>query len=388
MKKILIFSLAYYPDHVSGAEVAIKELTDRTEDIEFHMVTLRFNSSTPPVSKIGNVLIHRVGLGGAYLSKILFIPLAALKARSLNVQYHYDGLWAMMTYMVAPLMLAKILGVRAPYAVSLQDGDPYEKVFGRLRALPLLPLIDRGLCCATVVQAISTYLALWPARRGCTRDVIVIPNGASAESLQEYSGDELNALKEKVGKKEGDIFLVSVSRLVHQKAIDDIVRALPMLPGHVRLLVVGEGPDLMMLQKLSRELGVESRVIFAGYTSDRQMTAKYRRISDIFVLPSRSEGQGISFMSTMAAGIPIVATQEGGIADFLFDAKRNPDKPTTGFAVDKDSPGQIADAVKDILANPEKANEAVNNAKNLVEQEYNWDTIAKDMREKVFAKIL
>ena len=41
MKRILIFSLSYYPHNVSGAEAAIKEITDRVNDIEFHMVTLR-----------------------------------------------------------------------------------------------------------------------------------------------------------------------------------------------------------------------------------------------------------------------------------------------------------------------------------------------------------
>ena len=63
MKKILIFSLAYYPHHIGGAEVAIKEITDRItpEDIEFHMVTLRFDSTLPKVEKIGNVLVHRIG---------------------------------------------------------------------------------------------------------------------------------------------------------------------------------------------------------------------------------------------------------------------------------------------------------------------------------------
>jgi len=351
------------------------------------MVTLRFNATTPRVSKVGNVLVHRVGFGGAYLSKMLFIPLAALKARSLNATYHYDALWAMLVYMVAPLMLAKMLGVKAPHVISIQDGDTYEKVFSRLRALPLLPLIDRGLREASVVQAISTYLSKWTLKRGCKAPAIVIPNGASAESSHTYPEAELQALKEKFGKKEGDIFLISVSRLVHQKAVDDIIRALPLLPTHVRLLVVGEGPDLQMLKGVARDLKVEDRVIFAGYFAERSMTAKLRRISDIFVLPSRSEGQGISFVSTMAAGIPIIATQEGGIADFLFDAKKNPDKPTTGWAVDKNSPQQIADAVKDILAHPDKARVAVANAKRLVEVDYNWDKIAKDMKEQVFATV-
>ena len=63
VKKILIFSLAYYPRFVGGAEVAIKEITDRIDPkgVAFHMVTLRFDSNLPKTEKIGNVAIHRVG---------------------------------------------------------------------------------------------------------------------------------------------------------------------------------------------------------------------------------------------------------------------------------------------------------------------------------------
>lgn len=49
MKRILIFSLAYYPSHVSGAEAAIKEITDRIhpDDISFELITLLFATSAP-----------------------------------------------------------------------------------------------------------------------------------------------------------------------------------------------------------------------------------------------------------------------------------------------------------------------------------------------------
>ena len=60
MKRILIFSLAYFPKHVGGAEIAIKEISDRilVEDIQFHMVTLRFDSTLPAVEQVGNVACH------------------------------------------------------------------------------------------------------------------------------------------------------------------------------------------------------------------------------------------------------------------------------------------------------------------------------------------
>jgi glycosyltransferase involved in cell wall biosynthesis len=389
MKRILIFSLAYYPSHISGAEVALKEITDRIlpSDIKFTMVTHRFARTAPKIERIGNVEVHRVGFGPAYLSKMLFVPLAAMRALQLNRQEKFDALWAMMTYMLLPLVLAKALGVRGPYALTLQDGDPYEKVFERWFIRPVAPLLNWGFRHATRVQAISHYLATWPKRRGYRYEVEVIPNGASTESAQTYPQEEIARFAAALGKKEGEVLLLSIGRLVHQKSIDTVIRALPLLPEQARLAVVGEGPDKSALVLLADELGVSKRVLFVGQV-DRNETAKYRAVSDIFVLPSRSEGQGISFLSSMLAGIPVVATQEGGIADFLFDAKRNPDKPTTGWAVDADNSEQIAAAVKDILSNPEQTKRVVETARTMVKEKYNWDTIAKDMREKVFAKVL
>ena len=61
MKRILIFSLAYFPKHVGGAEIAIKEKTDRMPEYEFHLVCLRYDSMLPKEEKIGNVLVHRIG---------------------------------------------------------------------------------------------------------------------------------------------------------------------------------------------------------------------------------------------------------------------------------------------------------------------------------------
>lgn len=389
MKRILIFSLAYYPSHISGAEIAIKEITDRIDsnDIEFSMVTHRFALSAPRVERLGHVTVYRVGFGPSYLSKILFVPLAALKAAALHRAKPFDAFWVMMTYMLFPLVLAKVLGIRGPYVLTLQDGDPYEKVFERWFIRPVAPILNWGFRNATMVQAISMYLATWPARRGYKYNVEIIPNGASVESSQEYPQEELNALTHALGKKEEDIFLLSIGRLVHQKAIDVVIRALALLPAHTHLVVVGDGPDKNELQKLTHTLGIEERVKFVGQV-DRSETAKYRKVCDIFVLPSRSEGQGISFLSTMLSGMPVVATQEGGIADFLFDAKRNPDKSTTGWAVGKDSPGQIVEAIKEILADPEHTHKVVETAQRMVREKYNWDTIAHDMRTKVFGKVL
>jgi len=402
MKKILIFSLTYYPEYVGGSDGALKEITDRInpEDIEFHMIAARFNSNLPKIEKFGNVLIHRIGITkknptaedyGKWpldLNKLLYQFLAPLKAIFLNAKYHYSGIWAMMAHTAGiAAVIFKMLYPRKGYALTLQEGKTPEHIEKKLK--PLWFFFKRSFTKANVVQPISVFLMEWAKRRGVKEDKIeLIHNGANPRDLSDNVTEaELEETKKKVGKKSGEIFLVNTARVVHQKANDDTIRALPMLPENVKFLVVGDGEDEKLLKDLTKELKLENRVIFTGRV-DRSEVTKYRRISDIFVAPSRSEGLGNAFLSAMASRLPVVATQEGGLADFIFDAKRNPNQPTTAWAVDKDSPEQIAEAVKDILDHPEKVKAITDRAREMVFNKYNWDMIARDMQQKVFNRIL
>jgi glycosyltransferase involved in cell wall biosynthesis len=404
MKRIIIFSLAYYPNNVSGAEAAIKEITDRIDpnDIEFHMVTLRYNSALPKVEKIGNVLIHRIGLTTKNptfedlsklpldLNKPLYQFLAPLKASFLHRRYKYDAVWAMMAHSAGvPAVIFKITHPKAKFVLTLQEGDPTDYIEKVMR--PLWPLFSRAFTKADVVQPISKYLADWARRRGVEENRIkLIHNGANPKNLNPtFSRTEIDRIKQELGKKEGEVYLLNAARLVHQKANDDVIKALALLPPNVYLILIGAGPDEKMLRKLASEKGVSERVKFIGQLK-RDDVPKYRNraVSDIFICPSRSEGLGNSFLSAMAARLPVIATQEGGLAEFIFDAKRNPDKPTTAWVVDRDSPNQIAEAVKDILANPDKVEKITETARQMVLEKYNWEVIAKEMRTKVFSKVL
>lgn len=388
-KKILIFSLAYYPHYVSGAEAAIKEITDRVEEDEydFHLVTHLFERNATRKEKIGNVTVYRVGFGGGRLSKILFVPLAALKARELHKKLSFNSMWAMMTYMLMPLTLARLSGVKIPYVLTLQDGDSYKKVFERTFIKPFLPLIDKGFKEATVVQVISEYLGTWPVKRGYQGEVVMIRNGANPKNFEQLPREELEEVKNRIGKKDTDVYLFIAARLEYQKGIDAIVRALALLPENIKFLIAGGGSEEVMLKNLAAEIGVQDRVIFLG-SLDRDDVPKYRNtvVSDIFVHPSRSEGLGNSVLSAMAGRLPVIATQVGGLADFIFDEQSG--RPATAWAVEPDRPEQIAEAVQDIIAHPDKVSERTQNARTMVEREYQWDQIAKDMKEKVFSGLI
>ena len=401
MKRILIFSLAYYPRFVGGAEVAIKEITDRIDssEIEFHMVTLRFDSALPKVERIGNVLVHRVGFTrpnpsiddlSRYplrLNKHIFQFLAAWKALSLHRIHHYDATWAMMAHSSGiPAVIFKLLHPQTPYVLTLQEGDRLERIERMM--WPLWPLFVRVFRRADVVQVISTFLGKWARRRGFAGRLEVVPNGVDvAHFSREEMPAVINEVKDSLGKRMGDVFLVTTSRLVHKNAVDVVIKALPLLPENVRFIVIGIGPDDLALKRMARECKVAERVRFVGEVAHANIP-KYLHACDIFVRASRSEGMGNSFVEAFAAGLPVIATQEGGIADFLFDEKRNSDKPITGWAVDTDSPEQVAQAVKDIMNSPEKVRAVTATARALAVEKYDWNIVALAMREKVFLPLL
>ncbi len=364
MKKVLIFSLAYYP-RVGGAEVAIKHITNRIdpEDIEFHMVTMRFSSADKKEEKNENVTVHRIGFGSGYFSKILFVPLAAREVRRLHRTEKFDAVWAMMSYMLLPLLLS---GLRVPYALTLQEGDTERHMFGRLHILPFLPLINRGFRRATVVQAISNYLGTWARHRGFKGPLEIIPNGVD---VQKFSGVPVS--------HDGTVLITS-SRLVHKNAVDDIIRALVSLPQNIRLVIAGNGPEGKNLKQLAQKLGVAGRVEFLGYVEHAQLPT-FLHAADVFVRPSRSEGMGNSFIEAMAAGLPVVATQEGGLKDFISS--------DTAWVVEKDRPDQIALQIKAILGNPQHVQTVIESARRLVTEKYDWSLIAGAIREKVFARL-
>ncbi len=401
MKRILIFSLDYLPGTISGAEAAIQEITDRIspEEIEFHMVTLYYDSTTPRVEKIGNVLIHRVGIWAKpnatleerrkfplHYNKHFFQFAAGVKAYFLDRKYRYDGAWAMMAHGTGvPVSIFNML-TGVPYALTLQEGDIPEYIEKTMK--PLWLFFKRAFTHARVVQPISEFLGRWAERMGYKGKLELIRNGANPESIKPtFAQSDVEALKQKLGKKEGDIYLVNTARLVHQKGFDTTIRSLILQEKHIKLLIVGGGPDEENLKKLVKELELEDRVIFTGQV-ERAVVTQYRFAGDIFVGPSRSEGLGNAFLSAMACRLPVVATQVGGIADFLFDAKRNPGKGTTGWAVDPDSPEQIRDAVLDILAHPETVKEVTERARTMVLEEYDWNIVAKKMQEKIFNLVI
>ncbi|MEK7148383.1 MAG: glycosyltransferase family 4 protein [Patescibacteria group bacterium] len=400
MKRILIFSLAYYPDVVSGAEVAIKEITDRIspEDIVFDMVTLRFDSALPKFERMGNVNVYRIGFTRMHpeiadlvkfplaLNKYFFPILGFLKARKLHKKNHYDSVWAMMAnYAGFAALFFKMRYPRIRFLLTLQESDPITYINHRVRFV--YPLFRRIFSHADFVQTISHYLAGFARNMGYVGPLEVVPNAVNVSHFaQEYPEKELSILKHRLGKKDGDFFLITTSRMVSKNAVDEVIRALPLLPSEVKFLILGIGPDEAMLRKLAKEKGVGDRVQFLGQVLHNEMP-RYLKVSDVFIRPSRSEGLGNSFLEAMAAGVSVIATPVGGIPDFLFDPEQNPDHEPTGLFANINDPASIAMQIERLRSDPTLRNRLFVNGRTLVAEKYDWSLIARNMKERVFDKL-
>lgn len=175
---------------------------------------------------------------------------------------------------------------------------------------------------------------------GVTRDVRVINYGF--KPCPPSAGD--NGAEERPAR--GAYQLISVGRLVSRKGFDHLVRAMKELPEDVGLWIVGDGPLAAELEELARSEGVEKRVSLLGYRTREQIHALLRE-ADCYVLSSLHEGLGIVVQEAMEAGLPVVATDNGGQVDLI-----HPDR--NGLLVPVADPSALAAAVSELSSDPER----------------------------------
>ncbi len=385
-KKILIFSTAYYP-FVGGAEVAIKEITDRIPDVQFDLITAKLKSGLPKTERVGNVNVHRLGIGIPLIDKLVLPFWGALKAIGLNNKNRYDFFWCMMaSFGSGAAYIANILKFwrPTPTILTLQEGDS-EKHF-KYRWLGLIDLSWRlALQNTKILTAISSYLSERVKRLGYRGRVEIIPNGVDIENFDiELSEEERVKIRQGLGLEEKDLALATTSRLSVKNGLEYVIKALPKLSQNIKFVIFGEGRLRPELEKLAKNLEVSDRVIFKGYVSHDKLP-KYLKACDIFIRPALSEGMGNSFLEAMAGKLPVIATPVGGIVDFLVDpAKRERSgvEAQTGYFCQPDNAGSIVDTVKRVITDPNK-NQVIDNAFKMVREKYDWNLITEQMK-KVF----
>ncbi len=369
-KSILIFATTYLP-LVGGAELALKNITDRLENINFDMVTGHYGGTSE--ERIGNVNVFRVGrnaMNSFFLPKALFPFASFLKGRVLLQKNRYDLVYVLQASQAggAVWLLKKLGYISQPVIINIQEGKNLDGQSWLTRFFRRLILQS-----ANHFVVISQYLKRYLINQGISENKIsVIPNGVGLNNYQLPVSSY--QLKEKLSISPQDKVIITVSRLVEKNGVADLIDAVHVLNAgsefkNYKLIVVGGGPLEKSLRSKIKNLKLEQNVTMVGEVAPKELPSWLVR-ADIFVRPSLSEGLGTAFLEAMAAGLAIIGTPVGGIPDFLKDRE-------TGLFCQPKNPKDIADKIMEIVKNQDLRQKLVKNGRKLVEEKYDWDIIAK-----------
>lgn len=206
------------------------------------------------------------------------------------------------------------------------------------------------------------------------RKIILIHPGVDVDRFRPC--DDVSRTRTRLGL-DGARVLLSVGRLQRRKGHDMVLRSLPTIAAvlpDIRYVIVGTGEEEARLHHLAQELNTAHRVEFRTAVSDEELP-NYYGACDLFVMPNREEpdhdieGFGIVFLEANACGKVVIGGKSGGTADAIVNGE-------TGLRVDGESPQAIAEAVIDLLRNPERAASMGRKGRDRVVQHFNWDRIA------------
>jgi len=188
------------------------------------------------------------------------------------------------------------------------------------------------------IMAVSEGIKEDLLRSGVKESLIeVLPNaidtgGEPAKVYRRHFGDLPGQIRE------GDFVLGFVGRLSEEKGVKYLIEAMALIKHEglpVKLLVIGEGPEEESLLELVERLNIGDDVFFVGFQNEME---KWYPEIDVFVLPSLTEGTPMSLLEAMAAGVPVVASDVGGVPDIIQTS-------VNGMLVKPEKPEELKGAI-------------------------------------------
>jgi glycosyltransferase involved in cell wall biosynthesis len=183
--------------------------------------------------------------------------------------------------------------------------------------------------------------------------IVTIPNFVDTSRFDCVSEDDRITIRKSLGLSTHDIMLLSIGRLVEQKAFDRLIAlCLPVIREnvHVRLFIVGRGPMEKNLQEIIIKNNIGSRVTLLG---ERPDVACLLKACDIFVFAPRYESFGIVIAEAMAAGKPVVTVKIPAIDEIITNDEDGimVEPPVNNFIDKQDN--AFASAVRRLINNPD-----------------------------------
>jgi len=193
-------------------------------------------------------------------------------------------------------------------------------------------------------------------------------------------GVDIDRFRPQTSARRGGVTVGIVKKLEKKYGVEHLIRAFATITSahpEARLLIVGDGSEEMALRELARQLGIEKSVIFAGFTKNDRVPY-YLHQMDVFVVPSvmSSETFGVAAVEAAACGLPVIASDIGGLPEVVIDGQ-------TGFLVPPAAPAAIAEKLLLLIENLPLRRKMGEAARKFVERNYIWEKNAGKM-EKLY----
>ena len=189
-----------------------------------------------------------------------------------------------------------------------------------------------------------------------------IPNGIDTDEYP--SRRSIGSAKDRLGVPRDRFVIATVGRLSAEKGVDRAIRAAASLASvypQVELHLIGDGPQRPHLRKLADQLGIAHRVHVHGWQAAPQ---RFYEMMDVLLLPSRTEGLPNVLLEAMAMGVPVAATDVGGVRDLLDDGR-------CGVILNEDLT-TWAQHIAPLVVSPERRRELARRAKQRIESHFTF----------------
>jgi len=193
--------------------------------------------------------------------------------------------------------------------------------------------------------------------------ITVIPIGINPEEFEPNSPKRLE-IRRKYNISEDDILLIFCGYEFKRKGLEYIIKALPLVKGNVKLVVVGKD-NTKPYKRLAISLGVLDKIVFTGFVPEIK---DYYTASDIFVFPTFYEAFSQVMLEAAASGLPILITKVYGAEELITDG-------INGFFIER-NPEDIASKINLLMQNENLRKQIGNNARETAKK-YSWEKVAK-----------
>ncbi|MGP1370165.1 MAG: glycosyltransferase [Eggerthia catenaformis] len=324
---IAIFTDTYLPD-INGVATSAKILKDELLKHNHHVLVV----TTELPSNSDYYEEHVVRVGGIDIKKLYGYRLASF--------YSFEGMREVREFNpdivhcqtefgvgIFGKIVGEILGVPVCYTYHTMWKD-YTHYISRgkhpiddamKKIVELISKFYGDSCARLIVPAKKTAQAL--QSYGIKKDITVIPTGLELDRFYNYNKEHVFSIRKQY--RLTGFTLIYLGRIAPEKSIDVLIRSMTHIVSRdnsIKLLVVGNGPQLDELKKLSKSLNLSDNIIFTG-AKNADVISDYYHASDLFVNASTSETQGLTYFEAMACSLPVLARYDSNLEDVIVEGE-------------------------------------------------------------------